>query len=378
MSKQQTPVLPRFIMIGGFLGAGKTTALSRLAAFLTQKGLRVGMVTNDQGCELVDTTWLRAGGFRAEEISGGCFCCRFNDLVSASARLRLEIQPEVYLAEPVGSCTDLVATVANPLRRLHGKEYRIAPVSVMVDPARVLEALSLSNGDGFSEKVRYIYLKQLEEADSIVVAKADLLSPAQRSELSAALEARFPKARIWIVSSRTGENLQGWFDYLLEAATPAPRPLMEVDYEKYAVGEALLGWFNAKILFHSQKAFDANALLLSLADEIRRRLAEGKAEIAHLKMTFEPEAEKGGLAMINLVGSRREPELARRLEKPVSGGNLILNIRAETAPGPLQSAVESSVAQVVEHVPGVKAEWRHLQCFKPGKPQPTHRLTAQE
>ena len=139
MSTKANPCLPRFIMIGGFLGAGKTTALSRLAAFLTHKGLRVGMVTNDQGCELVDTTWLRAGGFRAEEISGGCFCCRFDDLVAASARLKLEIQPEVYLAEPVGSCTDLVATVINPLRRLHAREYHIAPVSVMVDPMRAFE-----------------------------------------------------------------------------------------------------------------------------------------------------------------------------------------------------------------------------------------------
>jgi G3E family GTPase len=376
MSTMANQNIPRFIMIGGFLGAGKTTALSRLAAFLTQKGLRVGMVTNDQGCELVDTTWLRAGGFRAEEISGGCFCCRLDNLVSAAARLRLEIQPEIYLAEPVGSCTDLVATVVNPLKLLHAREYRIAPVSVMVDPARALEALGLRHGDGFSEKVRYIYLKQLEEADLIVVGKSDLLSPAQRFELCAALEVRFPTARVWTVSSRTGENLEEWFDYLLEAAPPAPRPLMEVDYEKYATGEALLGWLNAKILLHSQKAFDANALLLDLAGKIRRRLAEGKAEIAHLKMTFEPESEKSGPAMINLVGNQREPELARRLGEPVTSGNLILNLRAEMEPSPLRQAVEGAVAEVIEHTPGAKADWRHLECFKPGKPQPTHRLGA--
>lgn len=368
---------PRFILIGGFLGAGKTTALSRLAAFLTRKGLRIGMVTNDQGCELVDTTWLRAGGFRAEEISGGCFCCRFDELVSASARLKLDVQPEVYLAEPVGSCTDLVATVVNPLRRLHAGDYRIAPVSVLVDPMRAFEALGLRDGDGFSEKVRYIYLKQLEEADLIVVAKSDLLPPDTKSELCSALQRRFPNATVWTVSSRTGENLEEWFEYLLDH-TPVSRPVMEVDYETYADGEALLGWLNARIHFQSLQPFDGNGLMMNLASGIRERLCRLKAEIAHLKMTFAPEPETSGPAMINLVGSKLEAELARVLDAPVRGGKLLLNIRAELEPAPLKAAVEAAVAEVTEGLPCVTTIWRHLECFKPGKPQPTHRLSVEE
>lgn len=362
-------------MIGGFLGAGKTTALARLARFLNQKGLRVGLVTNDQGRELVDTTWLRAGGFHTEEISGGCFCCRFDALISAAGRLRVDFQPDVYLAEPVGSCTDIVASVANPLRRLHAREFHTAPVSVMVDPRRALEALGLRDGNGFSEKVRYIYLKQLEEADLIVVGKSDLLSPSAKAELCGALEARFPAAGIWTVSSRTGENLENWFTHLLGDA-PATRPLMEVDYAIYADGEALLGWFNAKIQMHSAQAFDVNTFLLDLACEIRQRLASRKAEIAHLKMTFAPEPQIWGPALLNLVGGSVEPELARRLEEPVSAGKLILNLRAETDPARLREAVEGAVAQAMERFPGLTADWRHLECFKPGKPQPTHRLAA--
>ena len=47
-------------MIGGFLGTGKTTAVGRLARQFTDSGLRVGLITNDQGCELVDTLTLCA------------------------------------------------------------------------------------------------------------------------------------------------------------------------------------------------------------------------------------------------------------------------------------------------------------------------------
>ena len=67
----------RYIMVGGFLGAGKTTAMLRLGEHLAAQGVRVGLVTNDQSSGLADTTLLSASGFPVEEITGGCFCCRF-------------------------------------------------------------------------------------------------------------------------------------------------------------------------------------------------------------------------------------------------------------------------------------------------------------
>jgi len=125
----------RYIMIGGFLGAGKTTSVVRLAQHLTDQGLKVGLITNDQGSELVDTAMLRSRGFATEEIPGGCFCCRFNSLVDAAHKLTVATRPDVFIAEPVGSCTDLVATVTYPLRRIYGDNFSIAPLSVLVDTA---------------------------------------------------------------------------------------------------------------------------------------------------------------------------------------------------------------------------------------------------
>jgi G3E family GTPase len=56
----------RFLMVGGFLGAGKTTTLGRLASSYIEKGLRVGIVTNDQATDLVDTHTLRQRGFDSD------------------------------------------------------------------------------------------------------------------------------------------------------------------------------------------------------------------------------------------------------------------------------------------------------------------------
>src|SRR5688500_18527858 len=103
-----------YVMVGGFLGAGKTTALYRAGEYLTGRGLRVGLIMNDQSDALVDTAIVRSRQLPVEEIAGGCFCCRFNSLIDAAARLDRDARPDVILAEPVGSCTDLAATVVLP------------------------------------------------------------------------------------------------------------------------------------------------------------------------------------------------------------------------------------------------------------------------
>jgi G3E family GTPase len=152
-----SPSKARYLMIGGFLGAGKTTAIGKLARHLSDQGLKVGLITNDQAGGLVDTKLLRGQGFATEEIAGGCFCCRFNTLVDAAARLNDASKPDVFIAEPVGSCTDLVATVTYPLRRMYGDNFTVAPLSVLVDPVRARRVFGLETGGTFSSKVTYIF-----------------------------------------------------------------------------------------------------------------------------------------------------------------------------------------------------------------------------
>src|SRR5688500_153653 len=136
----------RYIMVGGFLGAGKTTAILKIAGHLRDLGLRVGLITNDQSYGLVDTALLASHGFDVEEITGGCFCCKFNSLLDASEKLSREARPDVFIAEPVGSCTDLKATVDYPLRRMYGGSHAVAPLSVLVDPVRALRVLGIEPG----------------------------------------------------------------------------------------------------------------------------------------------------------------------------------------------------------------------------------------
>jgi G3E family GTPase len=374
-SSASSPAKALYIMLGGFLGSGKTTAVAALAQRLSAKGLRVGLITNDQGQELVDTAMLRSKGFATEEIPGGCFCCRFNSLVDAADRLTESTRPDVFIAEPVGSCTDLVATVTYPLRRMYGDQFRIAPLSVLLDPVRALRVFGLQPGGSFSSKVLYIYRKQLEEADIIVISKSELLLPGQLEALQSAISAEFPQATVLAASVRTGAHLEEWFTQL-ESGEQIERQTMDVDYGVYAEGEALLGWLNATAALSIAGEFDANQLLQTLAAEIQQRLQTATAEIAHLKMTYSPDAGLGDIAVVNLVRNDYVPELAIRLDQPAGGGQLVLNLRAEAAPEILAEALRSALPAAASSVPGLEITLEHLEFFRPGKPVPTHRIGA--
>ncbi len=368
-----SPTPARYIMIGGFLGAGKTTTIGKLAQRLTDQGLKVGLITNDQAGGLVDTRLLRSKGFATEEIAGGCFCCRFNTLVDAASKLNDANKPDVFIAEPVGSCTDLVATVTYPLRRMYGENYSIAPFSVLVDPVRARRVLGLDEGGTFSSKVAYIYKKQLEEAEVIVINKTDLLESAQVEELAATLRKEFPTARVVLASARDGGGLGEWFDHLM-AGTSTPRAPMTVDYDVYADGEALLGWLNATVTLKAADEFDANACLGLLAGGIQSILRGQNAEIAHLKMTYSPDdGIAGEIASVNLVRTDNVPEPGMELDEPSSGGQLIVNLRAEADPKALVDALKKSLETLPVKFPGLSATLDHEEHFRPGRPEPTHR-----
>jgi Ni2+-binding GTPase involved in maturation of urease and hydrogenase len=365
----------RYYMIGGFLGAGKTTAVAALAQHLTKAGLRVGLITNDQGSELVDTAMLRARGFATEEIPGGCFCCRFNSLVDAAKKLTDSARPDAFVAEPVGSCTDLMATVTYPLRRIYGDRFGVAPLSVLVDPTRAQQIFGLRPGRSFSEKVRYIWRKQIEEADVVVITKTDLLDPAALVELTSRLTAEFPDKKLLAVSVRTGAGMESWFE-LLEKGVPGSAEAMQIDYNVYADGEALLGWLNATVNVAAAKPIDSAAVLQTLAAEMQRCLT---GEIAHLKMTLSPDdALAGEVAALSVVRSDIIPELTLKLEEPVTSSQLVVNCRAEADPMNLKSALEDGLAALRKAFPTAEFRLDHIEHFRPGRPQPTHRLTTPE
>jgi hypothetical protein len=357
----------RFTMIGGFLGAGKTTTMARLARFYMDRGQKVGLVTNDQAADLVDTTSLRSQGFAVEEIAGACFCCRFNDLVDRVGTLEQSQRPDVILAEPVGSCTDLVATVVQPLKDLYGMRFEIAPYMVLFKPSHGLKILRGDRGSGFSPKAAYIFRKQLEEADAIAINRIDEMKPEVVAELTSLIEKEFPGVPVLKVSAKTGEGF-GRVPELLGQQGSFGRKILDIDYDTYAEGEAEMGWLNSSVHVTSPKPLALDGLLLEVVAKLRERLGDA-AEVAHLKAIGLSELSFG---VANLVSSASAPELSLASAGQVREFDLVVNARVAADPKVLEEHVREVVTEVCQSF-GAAGEIRTMQSFRPGRPMPTHR-----
>jgi Ni2+-binding GTPase involved in maturation of urease and hydrogenase len=361
----------RFIMVGGFLGAGKTTTLSRLARHYLRRGLNVGLVTNDQASDSVDTNSLRSQGFDVGEVAGSCFCCNFNGLVETIEKLGYDRRPDVILAEPVGSCTDLVATVVQPLKRLFEAEFSIAPYCVILKPSHGARILKNEASAGFSPKAAYILKKQLEEADAILVNRVDELNPHEIDEVAHLVDEHYPGRPILKISARTGAGCEALVA-LLEQEGEFGRRVLDIDYDIYADGEAELGWLNASIRVAAGHEFSMDDLLRDIVGRLAQSLDAAGAETAHLKAIG---LWEGFFGVANLISREHLPELSLPSHCAVRDFDLIVNARVATDPAVLEEAVRSAVIAACAAVEAA-AEFRQAQCFRPGRPTPTHRFAA--
>jgi G3E family GTPase len=356
-------------MIGGFLGAGKTTTIARLARHYISLGKRIGVVTNDQAHDLVDTNALRAQGLAVEEVPGACFCCRFDDLVGRVSALQTAERPDVILAEPVGSCTDLVATVIQPLKDLYGGRFEVAPYAVLFKPSHGGRILRNQKAGGFSPKAAYIFKKQLEEADAIVINRIDELDPPAAEELFRLVSEQYRGTPVIRASATTGAGFEALTE-LLDQKGAFGRKILDIDYDTYAEGEAELGWLNATVRLTSPGPFDLDALLTDILGDLANVCRALGGEVAHLKLIGMDDA--GAFAVGNVVSSDTAPKLSLPSGLKPREAELIVNARVAVDPAVLEAEVKRVVVARCSQV-GATAEFRTSQSLRPGRPVPTHR-----
>src|SRR4029077_11539792 len=140
-------------------------------------------------------------------------------------------------AESVGSCTDLVATVVKPFAT---SKYRSkAVISVFAD-AYLMHSIMNGSSCFIEESVQYIYHKQLQESDVIVINKTDLLSKDELMYVKQMTESTYPVKEIIYMNAFDEKDVQHWIELLHKFNIPDQRQSLEVDYDTYGAGEAML------------------------------------------------------------------------------------------------------------------------------------------
>ena len=161
-------------IIGGYLGAGKTTLVNHLLR--EADGLRLAVLVNEFGALPIDSDLIEGRDGNVLSIAGGCVCCSYgNDLVLTLQELAAgggTFDHVLLEASGVGIPSAIAATVS----LLAG--YELDGIVVLADA----ETVEASAGDRYmGDTVR----AQLGEADLVILNKADLVDAAALAPVEA-------------------------------------------------------------------------------------------------------------------------------------------------------------------------------------------------
>ena len=158
-------------VVGGYLGAGKTTLVNSLLR--QANGRRLAVMVNEFGALPIDASLVEAADERIVSLTGGCVCCSYGeDLVSSLAMLRaLEPRPEHVLLEASGVA--FPGAIAGTVGLLAGFD---------LDGAVVLADAETVRGRAADRYIGSTVRRQLAEADLILLNKCDLAGDADAVE----------------------------------------------------------------------------------------------------------------------------------------------------------------------------------------------------
>jgi len=177
---ERIPVL----VIGGFLGAGKTTLVNHLIRSLPH---RLGVIVNEFGATGVDGGLIERLQDDVTELTAGCLCCTGrDDLLRALVTIGMrEQKPDAVLVELSG-VADPTPVLTTLLERSVRAAFRVTTLVAVVDARHVLQTLR-----EHPEAAR-----QLAYANVVVLNKTDLADPVLLDHAEGVLRGVNPLARI--------------------------------------------------------------------------------------------------------------------------------------------------------------------------------------
>ena len=356
----------KVVLIGGFLGSGKTTAIINACNNLQKRGLSVAVITNDQGDQQVDTRFVRSNKIAGSEVLNGCFCCNYNQFDAELAALIISHNPDYIFAEAVGSCTDLVATVAAPMGKFHpGVEVVIV---AFVDAA-LLSSIIEGRASFIDEAVRYIFRKQIEDADLLVINKCDTVTEEQVNLIKTILTTEYNGKVITFQNSTRPDDIANWLD-LLNTTIPGKRKSLAIDYELYGAGEARLAWADKSFTILS-KTENAVFIASHILGKIIDHLQEQRLFIGHLKCFLESAVTSEKISFTTTSTSAQfQLSMPETIELSV-----LLNARVQTIPETLAIVVDTAIADAKSQF-GCEIRIVKESVFTPAKPVPTYRIES--
>ena len=355
--------MSRYVIFSGFLGAGKTTVMMAVANEMKKRGLRAGIVVNDLGRrDLVDREYTAALGYAVEMIHGGCICFLQDELLEKIGRFRDEEGADLILSDIPGCGIGALKLVYHSLAKEHAGAVVLAPFTAVADPVRLGRLLPVKTDLQLPAEMDFLFDAQLKEAEVILLNKIDTLTPERTAELVTFLEKRYPQAKVFVVSAKTGAGISVMLDWLMTHTSALPDPYLGKDTPAFEAAEEKLSWYDCQFRAEARDggAFSGNDFCAALAEAIRAGLAAAGRNVPHLKLMAE--SGNGEFVKLSLIGIDLPLSVDAGLTGDCRSLSVIVNARA-TCEAPRLTAVCDMALQQAAKTCGVKAEVTFTECF---------------
>jgi hypothetical protein len=218
--------------------------------------------------------------------------------------------------------------------------------------------MALSRPDA-DPNLRFLFDKQLAEADVVCFTKADIHPDVPPISHGAVRQ----------ISAKTGQGVVAWLDEVLSGNLTVGSELLEIDYEQYAKAEAALAWLNASAILQSDTPVSASSVLPVVLDRIDIDCAAQGVEIVHLKGMVRSQY---GFLKGAICTNRQSPIWDGPVETmPSASFNILLNLRAVGRADIVRRIVERSLAELTVSVSDLQ-----ISSFHPPPPKPEQRVTS--
>ena len=207
--------------------------------------------------------------------------------------------------------------------------------------------------------MRFLFEKQIQEADLVCFTKSDLYPDIPR------LEARHVRQ----LSAKSGQGVAAWLDEVLSGGIAAAGRSLEIDYAQYAQAEAALAWLNLRAEFRLREPCSPAMLLGPFFDEVDSALAASGAPIVHMKAMV---SAPTGYVKAAIAAPRQQPDVEGDLDASPSGRlQMLLNLRSVGPPETVRGIVELPLRRF-----GGQLVHLEIDCFSPAPPVTEQRIAA--
>lgn len=354
----------RFMVMSGFLGAGKTTTMIALGEHMNKTYGKVGIIANDLGANLVDTNLTQTSGCTVEEIASGCICYQMDNTIDKIRRLMVRDGCIFVMSDIPGLGVGALDHTYHRLADDCSEWITLSPFTVLVDPERIKLLLPDGEDINLPEEIKYLMQLQLEEADLIVLNKIDLMTDEEIERDIRFLEEACPDIPVMKISALTGEGIDELAEYL-ETHETLLKNFSVRDNEKFQEAEKTLTWYNRRLFFKQleDRKIDCNAVIDDMIEEIRMGLIEKKRNVPHLK-TFAT-AGAGDFNKCSLLGVDYDIEQTQLFLRDHKKMSMIINARAVCESRPFSRIVDDAVDFVCDKY-NLDAQIFFTECFNMG------------